>query len=97
MRSARAIDGVDVAEGLGQEHELVAAEPGHRVAGRRPRCSRARDRTALVADDVAERVVDLLEPVEVEKQHGDVGPASLCRPRSAADRRTTKIGGWRAR
>ena len=55
------------------EHtELVAAEPGHHVAGRtafRRRCATSAEQ--LVADRVARRVVDALEAVEVEEQHGD--------------------------
>ena len=62
-----------------QDGELVAAEPGDRVAARR---RRSRSRLAdlaqqLVADVVAERVVDLLEAVEVDQEDRDL----VLRPR----------------
>ncbi len=49
------------------DRELVAAEAGERVGGAQPRAERIGDaRKDHVAGDVAEAVVDLLEPVEVE-------------------------------
>ncbi len=61
--------------GGGQEHgELVAAQPRHRVRG-----AHGRDEAAghvpeqLVARVVAERVVDLLEVVQVEEEEGQGG------------------------
>ena len=53
-----------------QEHgELVAAEPGDHVAGAQRALDPLRDDLEQpVADLVAEGVVDLLEPVEVEEE-----------------------------
>ena len=75
------------AAGRQEDGELVAAEPGDRAArrddgragGRRPRCS-------TVADVVAERVVDLLEPVEVHEHHRH----RRCRPVRGRARRSTR-------
>ena len=55
---------------LGEDDELVAAEPPDRLAapqhGFEPGADRAEE---LIAGGVAERVVDLLEAVEVDEQH----------------------------
>ena len=52
--------------------ELVAAEAGDRVAGPEARAEPLADgREELVADGVAEALVDRLEPVEVEQDQGD--------------------------
>ena len=61
----------------GREHgELVAAQPGDRVAGaQRVAQPLAADRQQPVARGVAERIVDLLEVIEVEER--DHGGASL--------------------
>ena len=57
-----------------QRGELVAAEPGEHVALAQPRAQHRRDaRDDLVAGGVAERVVDVLEVVEVEQQQRAVG------------------------
>ena len=58
------------AVGVGQQHgELVAAEARERVAGAQPLAQQRRDATdELVAGVVAERVVDVLEVVEVEHE-----------------------------
>ena len=58
---------------LEQHRELVAAEAGHGVARPRStlRCGRATAHQQLVADRVAEAVVDHLEAVEVEEEHGE--------------------------
>ena len=54
-----------------QDAELVAAEAGHGVAGRAARVAAAADLLEQhVAVVVAERVVDLLEVVEVHEHHG---------------------------
>ena len=66
--------------------ELVAAEPGHQVTGRRTASvSRALDLDQQpVADGVPERVVDVLEPVQVEQQQRQVRrPGSPRAARSA--------------
>ncbi len=71
-----------VVQALEQERELVAAEPGDGVAWsqalRQPLRRRQQD---LVADEMAERVVDDLEAVEVEEEDG----ARRRRARAAAD------------
>ena len=55
-----------------QHRELVAAEARHRVAGAQADFEAARDADEqLVADHVAETVVDDLEAVEVEEEHGE--------------------------
>ena len=74
-----------VADVVEQERELVAAEAGDGVVGPQRRLQPARDGDQqLVADVVAERVVDELEAVEVEEQHrgAALGVAAL----GAADR-----------
>jgi hypothetical protein len=69
----RAGGAVDVGE---QHGELVAAEPGHGVGGSHDRLESRRDLAEHeVAVVVAEGVVDLLEPVEVEEQHGAAAAA----------------------
>ena len=67
--------GVLVVHALGHDDELVAAEAGERVGG--PEMMRepfGHLRQHRVADAVAERVVDDLEPVEVEVQHRQHAP-----------------------
>ena len=61
-----------------QQRELVAAEAGDRVVRAGPRrVSRVGDHVQqLVADVVAEGVVDLLEAVEVEQQQRDGSPSA---------------------
>ena len=56
---------------LRQQHdELVAALPAHRIRTAHRRGQPLRDRLQEpIADAVAERVVDVLEPIDVEKQH----------------------------
>ena len=60
---------------LQQYRELVAAEPGDRFApvqaGHKPA---GNGDQLLVANLVAEAVVDDLEPVQVEEQHADASP-----------------------
>ena len=69
---------VGVVDVAAHDHELVATEPGHHVAGSEHAGDAAgRLDEQLVAGVVAEAVVDDLEPVEVEEQQGDeelVGP-----------------------
>ena len=71
-----------VAHALDHDHELVAADPADQVVRAEvgPQPAGHRDEQ-LVADAVAERVVDELEPVEVEEQDGDALDPS--RPRSS--------------
>ena len=66
------LDGlVRAADRLEQHAELVAAEPGRRVGGAQARAQAARDvDEELVADGVPELVVDHLEVVEIEEEHG---------------------------
>ena len=67
-----------VGDVLADDDELVAAQPGHGVARPQRRVDAARDADQhLVADVVAERVVDVLEPVEVDEQHGDGARAAV--------------------
>ena len=57
---------------LDQDRELVPAEPGHGVAGAYLSAKAAGHlHEELVPAAVSQGVVDLLEPVEVEEQHGD--------------------------
>ena len=74
---------VGIVEVLDDHHELVAAEAGEQVGlaqrgGERPRHVLQQ----LVADAVAQRVVDVLEAVEVDEQHADAPP----RPARLRDR-----------
>ena len=65
-------------EVLDDHHELVAAEAREQVGlaqRRRQRAGHALQQ--LVADPVAERVVDVLEAVEVDEQHADAAAAAL--------------------
>ena len=74
-----------------QHAELVAAEAGDRVAGRgAPREPRPDLLQQLVAVDVAERVVDLLEAVEVHEHHADPGAGRAARSASAWSTRSWK-------
>ena len=82
-----------------QEHgELVAAEPGEDVRLAQPAAQRRRDRQdELVAGVVAERVVDVLEVVEVEHEQRAARPVAgdLRRPGGRAPARSG--GGCRGR
>ena len=61
-----------VAEPVEEDREFVAAEPGQRVAVAQARLEPARGGDQqLVADQVAEAVVDDLEAVEIEVEHGE--------------------------
>ena len=61
-----------VRDGVEDDPELVAAEAGDRVAGPQARREPLADRDQQpVADRVAEALVDDLEAVEVEQDHGD--------------------------
>ena len=58
---------------LHHDDELVAAEAGEHVVVAQRRAQATGDRLQqLVADLVAEAVVDRLEVVEVDEQHGDL-------------------------
>ncbi len=61
------------------DEELVAADPGDAVVGAHRFGEPAGGRhEEPVADVVTERVVDVLQPVEVDEERGDVaGPAAL--------------------
>jgi len=65
--------------GGGQQHrELVAAEAGHGVARAQVAAQPGADEVLQqVAVVVAQRVVDVLEAVEVEQQHRDLAPVAL--------------------
>ena len=79
-------DLVDVAHLVAEHDELVAAEPGDRVAltRSRPEPLGHLDEQG-VADVVTEAVVDVLEAVEVEQQHdSDDGRAALRRIASSS-------------
>ncbi len=57
-----------------RDRELVAAQPPHHVAGaHQPLEPAGHDDDGVVADDVAEGVVDRLEPVEVDVADADRG------------------------
>ena len=72
-----------------QHRELVAAEPGDRVARADALLEPPRHRhEQLIADGVAERVVHDLEAVEVEEEHGE--RVLLVEPR-AADRAAQQL------
>jgi len=70
-----------VGESLGAIHrrdhgELLTTNPGHEVVLANGRCQSAGDGLQrAVAAGMAVRVVDLLEPVDVENQHGEPAPA----------------------
>ena len=75
-----------VGDAVEQHGELVAAEARDGVAGAQRATQPARDGDQqLVADVVAERVVDELEAVEVEEQDGDAARPGRARC-GAADR-----------
>ena len=73
-------DGVGRLRHLGeQDQELVAAVAAHRVRfAHRRREAMRRQLEHLVADRVAERVVDLLEVVEVQEQQRQARAAAPC-------------------
>ena len=74
-----------VAELVQENRELVAAQPGERVSLPQARLEAARHRgEQLVADQVAETVVDDLEAVEVEIQHREPAAAGPCLDRVEA-------------
>ena len=69
----RPLDVSDRVDALEEDGELVAGEPGHRVGGPHGLDQPLGDGLQQpVAGVVAERVVDVLEVVEVEEHHGDV-------------------------
>ena len=77
-----------------QQHgELVAAQPRHDSAARSGRRTPAHLAQRLVADGVAERVVDVLEAVDVEQRHRE--RLRLARARRSPGRRWTwNRRGW---
>ena len=67
-----------IVEVLDDHHELVAAEPREQVGlAQRVRQRRGDALQQLVADAMAERVVDVLEAVEVDEQHADAATVAL--------------------
>ena len=67
-----------VGDALAEDGELVAAEAGHGVAGPDDLLEAlAQGDQQPVAGVVAERVVDELEPVQVQEEHGHRGAAAL--------------------
>ena len=79
---------------LEQDGELVAAEPRRGVRRHaRARCTRRRDLDEhLVADRVAERVVDRLEVVEVEEQHRRRAPLPCASAVSTRSVKSARFG-----
>ena len=78
MRSATSIASFGSASVVDQHRELVAAEPRGGVAGAQAaREPLAHDRSSVVARRVAEAVVDGLEVVEVDEQHGELAAVAL--------------------
>ena len=77
--------GVRLVEPVEEHHELVAAPPRDRVAG--PHAARHCPRESaqdVVADTVAERVVDVLHGVDIDEDHRNPAPvASSMRERHA--------------
>ena len=82
--------------GTAQEHaELVAAEPRGRVGGAQDRAQPlAHLAEQLVAGVVAERVVELLEAVEIEQQQRQAGVARVGRRRWRRAADAGSDGGW---
>ena len=75
LRDAEAV--VDVGQVLEKHNEFVAAEARHRVAGAADPLQPPGDlHQQAVAGAVAEGVVDELEAVEVEEEHGEVAAAA---------------------
>src|SRR4029453_15026567 len=67
-----------VAGGVQENGELVAPEPGERASRTQTRFETPRDRREqLVADQVSETVVDHLESIEVEIEHGESASPEL--------------------
>ncbi len=67
-----------IVEVLDDDHELVAAKPRQQVGF----AQRAGQRLGhllqqLVADPVSQRVIDVLEPVEIDVEHADVAAVAL--------------------
>ena len=84
-----AVAGAPGRRAVDHDDELVAAEAGELVADAHHRAEPLGDvAQQLVADGVAEAVVDDLEVVEVDEQHGDlVGPGGLEQLVEAGDHR----------
>ena len=76
-RSQSTRDRLVVVHPAGQDHELVAAEPGHDVVRVAHHLGQplAEHGQQVVAGVVAERVVDVLEAVQVEQDHGEAALA----------------------
>ena len=80
--------GVDRAQVGEQDQELVAALSGHQVdVARRTLQARCQPREQEVARVMAHRVVEMLEVVEVEVEHGDRGVIPAC----ALDRQQQRL------
>ena len=80
--------------GRGQQHrELVTAEPGHHVVRPREGLSRcATSRRMASPGDVAQRVVDLLEPVQVDEHDRHPSPAGTVRASSSRSVNMARFG-----
>ncbi|MNP33505.1 hypothetical protein D3C76_1267470 [compost metagenome] len=62
-----------------QDHEFVAAQSGHRIAGAQTRLESQRHfLEQLIAGIVPKRIVDLLEAVEVKEQHRQLPMITTC-------------------
>ena len=87
------------ARGLGQDRELVAAEPRDDVVRAAVLLDAARHRDQeLVADGVAQAVVDQLEAVEVEEHHAEVARrVGVARARAPARAARGSGAGWAGR
>ncbi len=88
MRLRQLLGRLQAVDVLDQDRELVAAQARDHVAGR----ARADDAAAgfdqqLVADQVADAVVDQLEAVQVQEQHRERGGPSSRRARAIASAR----------
>ena len=72
MRSATSMTSSSSRDVFEEDRELVAAQARDRISGAQAGLQSARDPDQqLIADHVAETVVDDLEAVEVEEEHGE--------------------------
>ena len=89
---------LDGGAGRQQDGELVAADAGHQVgaghAGLQPRADLAQEPVTRL---MAERVVELLEVVEVDQQQRELALGGARRRWSSPRGGRTGGGGWRAR
>src|SRR5208283_3919704 len=65
------LQGIGIGGAAGDDGELVAAEPGNQIVAAHHPTQALRDlKNELVADMVAERIVDILEVIEIDVEHG---------------------------